>query len=99
MSTYGGVGPDVHTLIKELAIRRVEHRSAIHSNEAQHLAEGTEVARLQVLMSSAAILFCFTAGTFSAHASRLLFVLYGECVFSSHLFWTSSSLDVLVGVT
>ena len=27
MSTYGGVGSDVHALIKELAIRRVQHRS------------------------------------------------------------------------
>ena len=34
-------------LIKELAIRRVEDRSEIHSDESQHLAERTEVARLQ----------------------------------------------------
>ena len=33
--------------IKELAIRRVEHRSETHSNESQHLVEGTEVARLR----------------------------------------------------
>ena len=46
MSTCGEVGSDVHDLIKELAIRRVEHRSETHSNESQHLAEGTEVARL-----------------------------------------------------
>ena len=32
---------------KQLAIRRVEHRSKIHSNEFQHLAEGVEVARLR----------------------------------------------------
>ena len=44
ISTCGEVGSDVHTLIKELAIRRVEHRSETHSNESQHLAEGTEVA-------------------------------------------------------
>ena len=47
MSTCGEVGSDVHALIKELAIRRVEHRSDAHSYESQHLAEGTEVARLR----------------------------------------------------
>ena len=45
MSTCGEVGSDVHALIKELAIRRVEHNSETHANESQHLAEGTEVAR------------------------------------------------------
>ena len=44
MSTCGEVGSDVHALIKELAIRRVQHRSETHSNESHHLAEGTEVA-------------------------------------------------------
>ena len=48
MSMYGEVGSDVHALIKELAINRVEHRSEIHFNKSQHLAEGTEVARLHV---------------------------------------------------
>ena len=47
LSTCGEVGSDVHALIKELAIRRVEHRSETHSNKSQHLAEGTEVARLR----------------------------------------------------
>ena len=47
MSTCGEVGSGVHALIKELTIRRVENRSGIHSNESQHLAEGTEVARLR----------------------------------------------------
>ena len=47
MSTCGKVGSDVHALIKELAIRWVEHRSETHSNESQHLAVGTEVARLR----------------------------------------------------
>ena len=47
MSTCGELSPDVHDLIKELAIRRVEHRSETHSNEAQHLMEGTEVPRLR----------------------------------------------------
>ena len=47
MSTCGDVGSDVHALIKELAIRRVQHRSETCSNESQHLAEGTEVARLR----------------------------------------------------
>ena len=47
MSTCGDVGSDVHALIKELAIRRVQHRSETYSNESQHLAEGTQVARLR----------------------------------------------------
>ena len=47
MSTCGEVDSDVHYLIKELAIRRVEHRLETHSNESQHLVEGTEVARLR----------------------------------------------------
>ena len=52
ISTCGEVGSDVHALIKELAIRRVEHRSETHSNESQHLTEGTEVARLRRRFSS-----------------------------------------------
>ena len=47
MSTCGDVGSDAHALIKELAIRRVQHRSKTYSNESQHLAEGIEVARLR----------------------------------------------------
>ena len=47
MSACGDVGSDVHALIKELAIRRVQHRSETYSNESQHLAEGTEVIRLR----------------------------------------------------
>ena len=47
MSTCGDVGSGVHALIKELAIRRVQHRSETYSNESQHLADGTEVARLR----------------------------------------------------
>ena len=47
MSTCGEVGSDVHVLIKELAIRRIQHRSQTYSNESQHVAEGTEVARLR----------------------------------------------------
>ena len=47
MSTCGDVGSDVHALIKEFAMRRVQHRSETYSNESQHLAEGTEVARLR----------------------------------------------------
>ena len=47
MSTCGDVGSDVHALIKELAIRRVQHRWETYSNDSQHLAEGTEVARLR----------------------------------------------------
>ena len=45
MSTCGEVGSDVHALIKELAIGRIEHRSETRSDESQHLAEGAEVAR------------------------------------------------------
>ena len=47
MSTCGDVGSDVRALIKELAIRRVQHRSETYSNDSQHLVEGTEVARLR----------------------------------------------------
>ena len=47
MSTCIKVDSDIHALIKELAIRRVEHRSERHSNESQYLAEGTEIARLR----------------------------------------------------
>ena len=47
MSTCSEVGSDVHALIKELAIRRLEHRSETHSNESQHLVEGPVVARLR----------------------------------------------------
>ena len=47
MSTCGDVGSDVHALIKELAIRRAQHRSETYSNDSQHLAEGTAVARLR----------------------------------------------------
>ena len=49
MSTCGEVGSDVHALIKELlvVIRRAGHRSETYSNESQHLAEGTGVARLR----------------------------------------------------
>ena len=60
MSACGDVGSDVHALIKELAIRRVQYRSETYSNESQHLAEGTEVARLRRRFS-----FCFTAGALS----------------------------------
>ena len=51
MSTCGDVGSDVHALINELAIRRVQHRSETYFNESQHLAEGTEVARLRRRLS------------------------------------------------
>ena len=33
--------------LSRIAIRRVEHKLEIHSNESRHLAEGTEVARLR----------------------------------------------------
>ena len=44
MSICGEVGSDVRALIKELAVRQVEHGSETHSNESQHLAEETGVA-------------------------------------------------------
>ena len=47
MSTCGNVSSDVHALIKELAIRRIQHRLETYSNESQHLAEATEVASLR----------------------------------------------------
>ena len=47
MSTFRDVGSDVHALIKELAIRRVQYRSETYSNKSQHLAEGPEIARLR----------------------------------------------------
>ena len=48
MSTCGKTDSDLHAFIKELTIRRIEHRLLeIHSNESRHLAEGTEVARLR----------------------------------------------------
>ena len=47
VSTCGEVGSNVHALIKQLTIRRVEHRSETHSNEFQHLAEGTGVTNLR----------------------------------------------------
>ena len=40
MSACDEVGSDVHALMKELAIRRVEHRSEIHSNESRVPASG-----------------------------------------------------------
>ena len=43
----GETGSDVLALTKELVIRQIEHRSGIHSNKSQHLAEGTEVASLR----------------------------------------------------
>ena len=52
LSTCGDVGSDVHALIKELVIRRVQHRSETYFNGSQHLMEGTEVARLRRRFSS-----------------------------------------------
>ena len=61
MLTCGELGSDVHVPIKELTIRRVKHRSEIHSNECQHLAQGTEEARLRQCFSfvlQQALSFC-----------------------------------------
>ena len=65
MSTCGAVGSDVHALIKELAIKRVQHR--------------LETGRDRSSTSSAAILFCFTAGTLIPHASSSLQTGGGAC--------------------
>ena len=51
ISTCGELGPDVHALIKELAHRRVNYSSELHSEESRKLAEGAEVARLQQALS------------------------------------------------
>ena len=64
MSTCGDVGSDVHALIKELASRRVQHRSETYSIESP-----TSGGRDRSSTSSMAILFCFTAGTLIPHAS------------------------------
>ena len=74
MSTCSDVGSDVHALIKELAIRRVQHRSETYSNESQHLAKGIEGARLRRRFS-----FCFTAGILIPHASPSLQTGGGAC--------------------
>ena len=47
MPTSGETSSAVHALINEPAIRQVKHRSKINSNKSQHLAEGTEIARLR----------------------------------------------------
>ena len=47
MSTCDDVGLDMHALTKELAVRRVDHRSEVHSNKPHNLEEGTQVARLR----------------------------------------------------
>ena len=47
MLTCDAVGSDVHVLIKELAIRWVEHRSETRSDRSQHLVEVTEVVSLR----------------------------------------------------
>ena len=93
MSTCGEVGSDVHTLIKELAIRRVEHRSETYSNESQHLVKATEVARLRRRFS---FLFCFTAGPFIPHALPSLQTGGGACEqltapFARPSVWTRAS--------
>ena len=71
MPTCGEVGSDVHAFIKELPIRRVEHRSEIHSHESQNLAEGIEIPRLG---SSSLLLnnrhFCFVHVIISAGVAR-----------------------------
>ena len=51
MSTSGEVGPDVHALIKELAIGRAKNSSEVHSEESRRLAEGIEISRLHQALS------------------------------------------------
>ena len=84
MSTCGDVGSDVHALIKELAIRRVQHRSETYSNEPQHLAEGTEVARLRRRFSFVLQLFFFFFHlTYSRWTSSLPSCLLSQRIFPS----------------
>ena len=47
MSTCDEADSNRHALFKELPFRRAKHMSEIHSNESQHLTEGTEEARLR----------------------------------------------------
>ena len=86
MSTCDDVGSDVHALIKELAIRRVQHRSETYSNEPQHLAEGTEVARLRRRFSFVLQLFFFFFFfhlTYSRWTSSLPSCLWSQRIFPS----------------
>ena len=73
MSTSGDVGSDVHVLIKELAIRRVQHRLDILQRVP------TSGRRNRSSTSSAAILLCFTAGTLIPHVSPSLQTGGGAC--------------------
>ena len=76
MSTCGDVGSDVHALIKELAIRRVQHnRSETYILQRVPTSGGRDRSST----SSAAILFCFTAGTLIPHASPSLQTGGGAC--------------------
>ena len=74
-STWGEDDSDMHALIKELAIRRVEHRQV--EDILQRIP--TSGGRGGSSTSSAAILFCFTAGTFIPHASPSLQTEGGAC--------------------
>ena len=74
MSTCGDVGSDVHVFIKELAIRRVEHRSETHSQRVP-----TSGGKDGSSTSLAAIIFCFTAGTSIPHPSPSLQAGGGAC--------------------
>ena len=47
MSMRGELGPELHALIKELARRRVNYSTELHSEESRRLAEGTEVSLLR----------------------------------------------------
>ena len=58
LSTCHGDGSDVHALIEDLDIRRVEHSSEQSSKKSRHPAEGTEIARLRRRLS-----FAFTTIT------------------------------------
>ena len=76
MSTCGEVGSDVHALIKELAIRRVQHRSV--TPQRVPTSGGRDRSTINST-SSAAILFCFTASTFIPQTSPSLQTGGGVC--------------------
>lgn len=54
MSMFGELGPEVHALIKELALRPVNESSEIISERSWRFTEGTELARLRERFSSVA---------------------------------------------
>ena len=79
MSTCSEVCSDVHALIKDLAIRRVEHRDTPQQIPASAGADENST-------SLAAVFFCFTAGPLVPHASSSLQTGSGACANPTVLF-------------